>query len=270
MNKRITKYVAGTLVGATLATGGYFIGRGSAKKDTNSISNPEQTDTLLENNDTIIQIEEREVLTEEKFDDLCANFAKILEDKEINADLSDIVKFVTIVNIDQLAEDNETLLKTLLGNQAKEEYLGDAFKIISVAMNYNYRAYASDQNTDNFVRFSEAIFDKSAKEDLLLFESYADELSKENGNAEIQNKIIESFIDDLYTPNGALINVEDGVGMASVLAVDEMANYLSFTNYVCQLTDENRGILINYTSAEQYISNIFENMENCLGETRTR
>jgi hypothetical protein len=130
-------------------------------------------------------------------------------------------------------------------------------------MDYNRVVYEKEGVTTNIIRLSDTVYGEANKEHLKFFESYVDKISGAKNNPEEQERLVAEFIVALYGPTGTLENIEDGIGLASVVAVDAMANHVTFVNGTCQISDELRGKLINYTTAELYISNIFANMDDC-------
>lgn len=210
-----------------------------------------------------------EPINKEKLEQLATNFTKYLADKKINVDTEDVLKFIVVTNLDTMMEDCPELVKEIMGTQSKEEFLGDAFNVIGAAMNYNFNIYEKEGKTDNFIRFSESVYDKTGKEHLLMIEEYVDKIALAKDNPEEQDRLVAEFIDVLYNPTKELENIEEGIGLASMLAINDMANHVTFVDSTCQISEENRGVLINHTNAELYIPGIFANLDKCQSEDLT-
>ena len=168
-----------------------------------------------------------------------------------------------------MKEDCPELVKEIMGTQSKEEFLGDAFNVISAAMNYNFKTYDNEGKTDNFIRFSEVVYDETGRNHLLMIEEYVDKVAMAKDNPEEQDRLVAEFIDILYNPTKELENIEEGIGLASMLAINDMANHVTFVDATCQISDKNRGVLIKHTNAELYIPSIFANLEECQKEDLT-
>lgn len=279
--------VKGIVIGATtvaLIVGGYHLIKHSkngnikwfsdSKKPNSTTGTTNPTDTNnsngiiydYENNEAIIS---KEPMNKEKLEELVTKFTKYLSDKKINVDTEDVLKFAVITNLDIMKEDCPELVKEIIGTQSKEEFLGDAFNVIGAAMNYNFKVYDKEGKTDNFVRFSEVVYDEAGKKHLLLIEEYVDKIAVAKENPSEQDRLVEEFINILYNSTKELENIEEGIGLASMLAINDMANHVTFVDATCQISDENRGTLINHTNAELYIPGIFANLEECQNEDLT-
>ena len=208
-------------------------------------------------------------MNKEKLEELVTKFTKYLSDKKINVDTEDVLKFAVITNLDIMKEDCPELVKEIIGTQSKEEFLGDAFNVTGAAMNSNFKVYDKEGKTDNFVRFSEVVYDEAGKKHLLLIEEYVDKIAVAKENPSEQDRLVEEFINILYNSTKELENIEEGIGLASMLAINDMANHVTFVDATCQISDENRGTLINHTNAELYIPGIFANLEECQNEDLT-
>lgn len=282
--------VKGIIIGATavsLIVGGYHIvkhsktgklkwfNKNSKNPSSNvEITNPTDNNEIIydsENNKVTISTDavNNETINQEKLEIMVTKFTKYLSDKQINVDTEDVLKFVVITNLDNLKEDCPELVKEIMGTQSQEEFLGDAFNVIGAAMNYNFKTYETEGKTDNFIRFSEVVHDEAGKQHLLIIEKYMDEIAKAKDNSEEQDRLVSELIDTIYNPSKELENIEEGIGLASMLAINDIANHVTFVDGVCQISEKNRGILINHTSAELYIPGIFANLEECQQEELT-
>lgn len=223
---------------------------------------------LMENNPELLYeltgIYEYEELTTEKFETLVSNTFKTLRNQGIDVTVEDVTKFVAIINIDQLAQDNPELLKTIIGTGKASEIIADAFKITGAIKNRNYDIYASTKSTKNLIKVSDFIFDKKAKADLQLIEEYVDLTNAAKGNKDRQNALVSELMAEIQTPNGRLVDMEDGIGFASTVAFDNLINYVTFNdNNVRIISNQNFSALMNHDTLELYLSNIYGTINEC-------
>lgn len=265
--KNKNSFVKGLVIGATavaLIVGGYKLLKetkiGNIKSD--DLDNKNNTQSTAKTQPTETQKVE-DPMNAKKLEDLTANFTKSLKDKNINVNSEDVLKLVTIINIDRMSEECPELVTEIIGTQTKEEFMSGAFRVIGTIMDYNRIVYEKEGKTDNIIRLSNAVYGESNIEHLKFFEAYVDQISAAKNKPEEQERLVAEFIVALYEPTRKLENVKDGIGLASIVAVDAMANHVTFVNGTCQISDELRGKLINYTTAELYISNIFFKMNKC-------
>lgn len=225
-------------------------------------------DELMKHNPELLYeltgIYEYEELTTEKFETLVSNTYRTLRNQGINVTVEDVTKFVAIINIDQLAQDNPELLKTIIGNEKASEIITDAFKVIGAIKNRNYDIYKSTKKTSDLIKVSDFIFDKKAKADLQLIEEYVDLANTAKGNKDRQNTIVAELMAEIQTPNGRLSDMEDGIGFASTVAFDSLINYVTFNNNnVRIISNKNFSALMNHDTLELYLSNIYGTINEC-------
>lgn len=226
------------------------------KKPTTSMTTP--TDPTEEKEEI-----KEEPMTVEKLEEIATTFTKYLQDKNINVNTEDVLKLTVVANLDRMLEECPEVVKEIMGTQTKEEFLGDAFKVIGTIMNHNFQVYETEGKTDNFIRMSQVAYGQVNVEHLQLIESYMDQIALAKGDPEKQNQLAAELITQLYGVSGKLENIEDGIGLMSIIAINDIANHVSFVDGTCQLNDQNRGTLLNYVTGELYISNIFAGLEGC-------
>ena len=226
------------------------------KKPTTSMTTTEPTEP---------EKTQEEPMTVEKLEEIATTFTKYLQDHNINVNTEDVLKLTVIANLDRMLEECPEVVKEIMGTQTKEEFLGDAFKVIGTIMNHNFQVYETEGKTDNFIRMSQVVYGQVNAEHLQLIESYMDQIALAKNDPEKQNQLAEELITQLYSVSGKLENIEDGIGLMSVVAINDIANHVSFVNGTCQLNDQVRGTLLNYITGELYISNIFAGLEGCYG-----
>jgi len=214
---------------------------------------------------------EYEELTTEKFYNLVSDTYKELRRNGLNLSVEDVTKFVAIINIDQLAQDNQQLLSSIIGKQNASEIITDAFKVTGTIKNKNYDLYQVKKSTDNLISVSNFIFDKKAKADLELIEEYADRVNKVKGNGYQQDAIISELMASIQMPDGKLADLEDGIGFASTVAFDSLINYVSFNDKnVRIISNQNFSALMNHDTLELYLSNIYGLINRCNAKTLTK
>lgn len=203
-------------------------------------------------------------LTDEAFNILVSNTYKTLRANGINVTVEDVTKFVAVINIDQLAQDNPELLKAIIGTDKASEFITDAFKITGAIKNRNYDIYKSTKSTAGLIKVSDFIFDKKAQADLRLVESYVERAHDAKGDKTKQNAIVEELMANIQQPSGKLADMEDGIGFASTVAFDSLINYVTFNNNnVRIISNQNFSALMNHDTLELYLSNIYGTINEC-------
>ena len=274
-------WLAGFLTAAILLVGGHYLWAGISSlfgrdDETEDVSN----DTSLEEsnvsddlsndnsygNDIDNIIGQDEELTVENFTNLVAEFSKIYLDNNVNVTTEDLTKFVSILNIDKLTEENPEFAKELFGTQGKEEYVGDAAKIIGMTYTYNRNVFEKEQSTENFIRISNGVIG-AQKELLQVVEGYVDQIALVRDNAEEVNKLIAELLQKLGDPTSELSYLDDGTGFGMQVCIELIRSYLAKD----VISKENKDMLTVLTSSEEYVSNIFVTYDGCVVVyTRTR
>lgn len=266
------RFIAGFLAAVITLVGGHFVGKGIStsikeNKDNTSTSQDvkdEPNKDIVKNDITNI-IEKDEELNTENFLELTANFSKQYVDNNVNVTTEDLAKFVSIVNIDKLVEENQEFAKELFGTQAKEEYLGDAAKVIGVTYTYNRNIFEKEQSTKNFIRISDSVYGEQ-KELLEEIESYVDSIAENKDNAPEVNRLINELLQKMGDPTSELSYLDDGVGFGMQVYVELIRSYLAKD----VISKENFDMLTILTSSEKYISNIFTTYDGCVNvDTKT-
>ena len=190
-----------------------------------------------------------EELTTENFENLVANFSKIYESANLPVTTKDITEFVSVANIDLLSEQNPELIRSLAGNQTREEYLNDAAKLIGAIVMNNFNVWNNTKSTNGFVRASDAIYGEQ-KEYMIKIEEYTNKI------AEAVNR------DDSVLVNmnsGSLSKLDDGVGFAAQVNIAVISDGIA-KDYLDQ---ENFDMFQVLKTSEKYVSNIFTEYEKC-------
>ena len=275
--EKFKRFIAGFLAGTFIGTLGTYLGmkkvEANEKKkeitsmvddndklsaESNTFSATEPTELVIVDATETIEIKNDE-LTTEKFKQLVKDFSRAYIENNINVTETDLEKFVAIVNIDELVEDNPSLARELFAIQSKEEYLNDAAKVIGMTYMYNNNLYEKEKKTDNFINVSDAIYDEDQKAKIQMVEDYVSSIAHANGNKEEINKIVEEFLFSLSDPQSELSYLDDGVGFGMQVDIALILNSIARND----LNKENRDWLQELTSSEKYVSNIFTVYEGC-------
>lgn len=253
------RYIAGAVAAAVLLTGGHFLGSGIAKLGRNKGTG---------NNTSISQtiVNRDEELNNENFEKLATEFTKQYTDKKVNVSTEDLVKFVSILNIDRLLEENPELAKELFSTQTAEEYLSDAAKVIGMTYTYNRNVFETEQSTKNFIRISSGV-NGQQKEVLQKIESYVDRVAETKNDADKCNEVISEFLVFLGDPTNEMSYLDDGVGFGMQVSVELIRSYLAKD----VINKQNLDYLTVLTSSEEYVSNIFTQYKGCTDvKTKTK
>jgi len=282
--KKIAIGVVSVFAAAALLAGGYVLGKSGVlslpKKDNDhdklDDDNKVVSDTLdtdvskndsvvnydYENNEVIIdgKNETYERLTNENFGNLVVDLTKIYIDKNVvSVSTEDILKFVSIANIDKLSEENKELAQELFGNQSKEEYLNDVAKVIGATVMYNNNVYMNTNSTEDFIKVSDSIIG-SQKENMIKIEEHTNKIAEavKKDDKDLVNALVSEFILDLNS--GELSKLDDGVGFAAQVNIALISDVIA-GNY---LNQENFNMLQILKTGEKHVSNIFTVYEGCI------
>ena len=164
------------------------------------------------------------VLSTEAFENLVASIAKQYQDKEINLTTEDITKFVAIMNIDALNEENPELASELFKDSTSIDYIAEAAKTISETVMYNGKVFEAEKSTENFIRISDAAYG-TTKEQLLIIESYVDEIAKVYSDQEQVNALVTDLMAKLST--GDLQNLDTGAQFGMQISIELIRSFIA-------------------------------------------
>ena len=117
------------------------------------------------NNNTNNDVEHK-ILTEEEFYNLVDDIYTKLTDEGLPVTYEEVTKYVMIVNIDQLKEENKELVNTIIGDQDPNEVILDTYSVLSrIITENNNRWCAKGMGWDNLLMYlaQDAIFDEVEK-----------------------------------------------------------------------------------------------------------
>lgn len=215
-----------------------------------SIEEPAEVVELHDSEDTttvIIEQEEAEekyeVLTTEEFEKLTSDALKQISDRGITLDESDVIKFMAIINIDKLSQDNTDLLAAIVGNQNPDEVKLDAQKVMGALVMYNYSTYFSEGNNENFIKVSDFIFDKEEKEKAIEIENRVNEIGVNKDKTVVMNELVHSLLRDMLDPTNRLSYVESGTGFGLQLTLEPVRGLYGMDKDFMNIT-------LDYTNAD--------------------
>ena len=209
---------------------------GSVIENNNSLDMYDSRDNVLivediDENDKLVLVEAEEEISEplttENFNNLVNTIETKFAEKSLAVSKEDARKFAMIINIDELAQDNKELINEIIGSQNTEEVFGDADKVISTIMNYNYQYYYNDDDAimkafedgvaykhdvDGFVKLSDFIYNKEQKEIVMEIESRISEIN--DSVRDKMNELIHTLLKDMIGATSKLSMLEDGVNYA--------------------------------------------------------
>lgn len=266
--KEWKRFVAGLVTAAILLVGGHWAAFGISSAVKNNKTNNKEDSSMTSDSNTnatnptiepTVNVDDEEVLTNEVYEEIVTNFTKQYVDRNVNVTTEDLVKFVSIANIDKLVEDNPELANELFSQKSKEEYLNDAAKVIGMTYTYNRQVFENEQSTENFIRVSDAI-SGAQKEAVKEIEEYVDKIALARNDAEEANRLISELIYKLGDPTSNLSYLDDGVGFAIQSNIELIRSYLAKD----VISKENLDMLTTLTSSEEYVSNIFVVYDKCI------
>jgi len=237
---------------------GYYVRKALEQNPDGSIDEPGITTPVNPGTE-----DEEKVLTNEEFEKLAASFIKTLQDKNVNVTTEDITKFVSIVNIDRLVEENPELAKTLFAEYSKEAYVQDSANIIGRTVQYNGKVFSEEKSTENFVRISDSLYGEQ-QEQVKAIESYVERVAEVYYDAEQVNAIVVELIKELT--EGDLQNLDYGVQFAIQPSIELIRSYIAKD----VLTEENLMALTKLTRLDvSEIMYMYDNVQGLTGTTKT-
>ena len=254
------KFFAGFLAAIVLLTSGHFIGvlfsNWFGKKDDDKLQEP-TTSTVGSTDPTnaIGNIKDKdEALSQENFEKIVAEYSKKYTDNSIDLTTEDLVKFVSIINIDELLEENPEFASKLFGTQTWEAYMDDAMDVIGATYGYNYMTYNKANSTDNFIWVSDCVYG-TQKEKMLIVEEYVRLIAGARGNKEEVNRLVTELLERLSS--GDLTNLDSGVRFGMNVYFELISSYFAKDD----LTKENFDELT--TIVEMNLNNIMTEYKGC-------
>lgn len=222
----------------------------------------EHNNADIKKEDNIIENVSEELLTNEKFEELCADRIKAFNDINLPVDKNDVIIYLMGTNSDKLAEDNYELIDDIIGEKSEIEIINDFGKVCAaIAMN-NFKSFQN--KSDNFIKVSDSIFGDQ-KDMMLKIETYINKIITEYSDSTKVNKYVSELFEELNS--GELSKLDDGVGfsMSSYLM---LLDAMDKSSYIV-LNEDNRNMLAQLITSEKYVSNIKTVFTDC-GNAKVR
>lgn len=165
-------------------------------------------------------------LTTERFEDLVTSVINKFNKLNLNFKKEDVIKFVTIFNIDKLKQDNPELVKSIMGTQTIEEVFADGEKVSDTLLNHEAEVmFANDNpewqaymatglqgqyvpNTDLIVTVSDCVFDQEQQELIKSFEDRRNEILKVS-DAETRSEMVSRLLLDILNSQSEYRDFDD-------------------------------------------------------------
>lgn len=188
-----------------------------------------------------------DTLTNDKFESLAASNLKMIKDKGLTLNEADVLKFVAIVNINKLSQDNPELLASLIGNQNPDEFRGDSQKVLGASVMYNYQTYLANGNDNDFIKLSSFVFDETEKAKVIEVENRVHEIGLNKDNNEEMNALVNKLLRDLASPTSSISYFEPGVGFGLQLTLEPVRGlYGMAKDFMTVTLDDTNADLIKY------------------------
>ncbi|MGN1358505.1 MAG: hypothetical protein ACI4WU_03960, partial [Bacilli bacterium] len=193
--------------------------------------------------------EEYELLTTEKFEDLCAERIKAFNDVNLPVNETDVIVYIMGTNSDKLAEDNKELIAQIVGDKSEIEVINDFGKVCAAIAMKNFESFQKDHSSENFIKVSDGIFGEQ-KSSMIAVEGYIDKIMSSYNDGGKVNTYVSELFDQLNS--GDLSKLDDGVGfsMSTYLMILDAMDKSSFI----ALNEENRDMLAQLITSEKYVS----------------
>ena len=254
------RFIAGFLAAVMFLVSGHFIGvlfsnwfgkknDGKSQKPTSSTIGSTTPTKGISN-----------TISQDDFEKLVEEYSKKYTDNSIDLTKEDLVKFVSIVNIDELLEENPEFALELFGTQTFEAYMDDAMDVFAATYGHNYMTHAKEGTTENFIWVSDCVYG-SQKDKMLIVEEYVRLIADARGNSEEVNKLVTELLGRLAS--GDLTNLDSGVRFGMNVYLELIRSYLAKD----ELTKENFDELT--TIVEMNLNNIQAEYNKCTVSKQT-
>lgn len=181
-------------------------------------------------------------LTDEKFFMLVDEVYKTYHEANLDITREEVVDYLMLVNIEQLATDNNELVTTIIGERNVDMVVTNAFNVYSAILTENNDRYcAKGLGFDSIIKVSDTVFDKEEKEVVVNIEKRVREIVLAKDNKEEFNKLLNALLMDMMNAEKEEFNMESGVGY-SVMTV--LINFVRI-NFLTDL-DKTNSELIKY------------------------
>ena len=190
--------------------------------------------------------EEHKILTDEEFYNLVDDIYNKLTKEGLPVTKEEVTKYLMIVNIDQLKEENKELVNTIIGEQDPNEVILDTYSLISrIITENNSRWCAKGLGWDKLLMYlaPDAIFSETEKSKTVELGERVRAIVEtgRNGDKDKFNELLNKLLMDMIDAKEDNFKLESGNGF------NDMYIYINFIriNFLNEL-DKTNGELIKY------------------------
>lgn len=190
--------------------------------------------------------EEHKILTDEEFYNLVDDIYNKLTKEGLPVTKEEVTKYLMIVNIDQLKEENKELVNTIIGDQDPNEVILDTYSLISrIITENNSRWCAKGLGWDKLLMYlaPDAIFSETEKSKTVELGERVRAIVEtgRNGDKDKFNELLNKLLMEMIDAKEDNFKLESGNGF------NDMYIYINFIriNFLNEL-DKTNGELIKY------------------------
>lgn len=190
--------------------------------------------------------EEHKILTDEEFYNLVDDIYNKLTKEGLPVTKEEVTKYLMIVNIDQLKEENKELVNTIIGDQDPNEVILDTYSLIGrIITENNSRWCAKGLGWDKLLMYiaPDAIFSETEKSKTVELGERVKTIVEtgRNGDKDKFNELLNKLLMDMLDAKEDNFKLESGNGF------NDMYIYINFIriNFLNEL-DKTNGELIKY------------------------
>lgn len=202
--------------------------------------------TTNNNNEDKNTDEDHKILTDEEFYSLVDDIYNKLTKEGLPVTKEEVTKYLMIVNIDQLKEENKELVNTIIGDQDPNEVILDTYSLISrIITENNSRWCAKGLGWDKLLMYlaPDAIFSETEKSKTVELGERVRAIVEtgRNGDKDKFNELLNKLLMDMIDAKEDNFKLESGNGF------NDMYIYINFIriNFLNEL-DKTNGELIKY------------------------
>lgn len=202
--------------------------------------------TTNNNNEDKNTDEDHKILTDEEFYNLVDDIYNKLTKEGLPVTKEEVTKYLMIVNIDQLKEENKELVNTIIGDQDPNEVILDTYSLISrIITENNSRWCAKGLGWDKLLMYlaPDTIFSETEKSKTVELGERVRAIVEtgRNGDKDKFNELLNKLLMDMIDAKEDNFKLESGNGF------NDMYIYINFIriNFLNEL-DKTNGELIKY------------------------
>ena len=202
--------------------------------------------TTNNNNEDKSTDEDHKILTDEEFYNLVDDIYNKLTKEGLPVTKEEVIKYLMIVNIDQLKEENKELVDTIIGEQDPNEVILDTYSLIGrIITENNSRWCAKGLGWDKLLMYlaPDAIFSETEKSKTVELGERVRAIVEtgRNGDKDKFNELLNKLLMEMIDAKEDNFKLESGNGF------NDMYIYINFIriNFLNEL-DKTNGELIKY------------------------